>query len=668
MFKNIQYYQRVILLLWLELSAGELLAATDCNQVTEIPVSECQELLNIYNNTDGANWRNSINWNQTNQPCNWYGISCKEGHVQNISLSWNKLEGNISNLQSLPNLEFLGLHENQLSGNIPNFNLPSLVSLFMHSNKLSGNIPNFTNLSNLKELILYDNQLTGDIPNFINFPSLQQINLAYNNLSGNIPNFSNLPSLYFLNLSSNKLSGNIPNFINLPNLQMLYLHSNQLSGSIPNFNLPKLKYLWLCSNQLSGSIPNFNFSNLIACFDSNCALTAYGGEQEAFLNKNPTWKTQNSTCLTSSISAGTPKVYISTDRTMYNPQSPNLAVFVSAEVISAQTTEENYDLYLYLKMNNGQILYWSNNQFVVDSTPLLKDIKIPNLRQWLRVIYLTLPSNVPDGNYLFGIMAVKNGNVVAEDSTSITYSSINTESYTTPTDEIIELPSPTTLPELNMPNTAPISFAADVLSLEYPFFKKVSGALLFLNAADSLASGYNQIIADCSLTGGEKKLLIVTKLFDFIIQNSGLTASNTFIEVNTTDSIKNFMRIVADRDRLIADYSSITRATLNFKHTEWFSTFTFSRSLNVALDLIYEYSSKSTKNERVASFSVSSDSEYSLRDLKAGMYLLTAKDTTTGQVRRQFLNLDRAGSFDVGFNYREPARTTPEMPCQNITK
>jgi hypothetical protein len=31
MLKNIQYYQRVILLVWLELSAGELMAVTGCN-------------------------------------------------------------------------------------------------------------------------------------------------------------------------------------------------------------------------------------------------------------------------------------------------------------------------------------------------------------------------------------------------------------------------------------------------------------------------------------------------------------------------------------------------------------------------------------------------------------------------------------------------------------
>jgi Leucine-rich repeat (LRR) protein len=663
---------------------------TDCNKVTEIPVSECQSLLELYNSTNGANWRNNTGWNKTNTPCSWYGVGCREGYIKTLHLISNQLSGNIPNF-NLPNLETLFLSSNPLTGSIPNFtNLPKLREIDLSYNQLSGNIPDFNNLPYLQYLTLVYNQLSGNIPDFNNLPYLQGLYLANNKLGGSIPNFTYLPYLQGLHLANNKLGGSIPNFNNLSNLRQLVLYDNQLSGNIPNFtnlpylreislqnnqlsgsipnftNLPNLKQLWLHSNQLSGTIPNFN-SLLNLYFYNNCGLTAYNAEQEAILNqRDPDWKKQNSTCLTSSISVGMPRVYISTDRTMYNPASPNLAVFVSAEVIGAPTTEENYDLYLYLKMNNGQILYWSNNQFVVDAIPFLKDLKIPNLHQWIRVIYLTLPPNVPDGNYTFGVTALNNGHVLAEDRTVITYSSTNTDSYTTPTNEIIEPPNVVTLPELNIPDTAPLSFIANVLSIEYPFFKKVNDALLFLNAADTLASGYNQIIADCSLTGGEKKLLVVTKLFDFIIGNAGLTASNLFIDVKTTDSVKSFIQIVAGRNKLIADLSGISMASFNFEHTEWFSSFTSSRKLNVTLDLIYEYSSKSIKNERAASFSVNSDSRYTLNSLKAGMYLLTAKDTTTGQIRRQFLNLDRDGFYDVGFNYREPARTTPEVPCQNI--
>jgi len=286
-------------------------AATDCNQVTEIPVSECQSLLELYNNTDGANWRVKTGWNETNTPCSWFGITCEAGHVSQIvsyywqdeeskvsnilngqlpnfnlpylkilDLSYNQLTGFIPNFSNLPGLQTLNLAWSKLSGNIPDFNLPSLQILKLDGNQLSGNIPDFSYLPNLEIIDLSYNQLTGNIPNFSNLPNLKKLalgsypNLWYQNqLIGNIPNFEYLPKLEILDLTLNQLSGNIPNF-NLPNLKALYLFSNQLSGSIPDFKLPSLSFLWLDSNQLSGSIPNFSYlPNLISLNASSNRLS-----------------------------------------------------------------------------------------------------------------------------------------------------------------------------------------------------------------------------------------------------------------------------------------------------------------------------------------------------------------------------------------------------------
>ncbi len=243
-------------------------AATDCNQVTEIPVAECQELVNLYNSTDGPNWSSRLGWNVTNTPCKWSQVECLEGHVVSLLLYNNQLSGTIPNF-NLPNLESIYLSSNQLSGTIPNFNLPNLESLNLYINQLSGIIPNF-NLPNLKELWLHGNQLSGTIPNF-NLPNLTWLSLGENQLSGTIPNF-NLPNLESLSLDDNQISGTIPNF-NLPNLTYLSLFNNQLSGTIPNFNLPNLESLWLSSNKLSGTIPNFNLPNLEKLFLNNNQLS-----------------------------------------------------------------------------------------------------------------------------------------------------------------------------------------------------------------------------------------------------------------------------------------------------------------------------------------------------------------------------------------------------------
>ena len=94
-------------------------AATDCSAVTEIPVSECETLLELYNSTDGENWDNSSDWNITNTPCSWYGVDCGGGNqVIALRLPANGLKGNITDLSALQNMWSLQLSQNRLTGNI----------------------------------------------------------------------------------------------------------------------------------------------------------------------------------------------------------------------------------------------------------------------------------------------------------------------------------------------------------------------------------------------------------------------------------------------------------------------------------------------------------------------------------------------------------------------
>ncbi len=64
-------------------------AATDCNAVTEIPVSKCQSLLELYNSTNGASWKNHTGWNQTNTPCSWDGVTCDSLATISLSLTYS---------------------------------------------------------------------------------------------------------------------------------------------------------------------------------------------------------------------------------------------------------------------------------------------------------------------------------------------------------------------------------------------------------------------------------------------------------------------------------------------------------------------------------------------------------------------------------------------------
>ena len=241
------------------------LGTVDFSNYTEIPQSEYEALVALYNSTDGANWSNNSGWLETNTPCNWYGVTCSAGHVTGLSLGLNQLSGSIPpELGNLTNLQSLFLNQNQLSGSIPP-ELGNLVNLqdlrLYNNNQLSGSIPpQLGNLTNLQSLRLSGNQLSGSIPlELSNLVNLQDLGLAGNQLSGSIPpELGNLVYLQDLGLSNNQLTGSIPPELgNLTNLQGLWLHNNQLTGSIPTElgNLINLRDLGLISNQLSGSIP-----------------------------------------------------------------------------------------------------------------------------------------------------------------------------------------------------------------------------------------------------------------------------------------------------------------------------------------------------------------------------------------------------------------------------
>jgi len=124
-------------------------AATDCAAVTEIPSTECEALVALYESTNGANWKYQKGWNVTNTPCSWDRVSCDGGHVSALEL-----------------------YENQLTGEIPSElgNLSNLTGLDLSGNPLTGEIPSeLGKLSNLECLYLYSNQLTGEIPSELNW-------------------------------------------------------------------------------------------------------------------------------------------------------------------------------------------------------------------------------------------------------------------------------------------------------------------------------------------------------------------------------------------------------------------------------------------------------------------------------------------------------------------
>lgn len=268
--------------------------------LANIPLSERDALIALYNSTNGPSWTNNSGWlGAPGTENTWYGVTTDPDNTRVIilGLQLNNLSGSIPpEIGDLGSLQMLYLGGNHIGGSIPAEigNLDDLWHLEISSNSLVGSIPKeLGNLTNLLYLWLYSNNLTGNIPSELcSLPQLRYIYVGHNQLSGNLPlelftltnlqrlhldqnNFSgtipaavqNLTALESLGLSNNNFSGTIPAEIgNMPNLSFIYLNGNNLTGVIPQEigDLHNLIGLHLYGNQLSGNIPSsmMNLDNL----------------------------------------------------------------------------------------------------------------------------------------------------------------------------------------------------------------------------------------------------------------------------------------------------------------------------------------------------------------------------------------------------------------------
>jgi len=113
----------------------------ECSTDMDVPQDECEALVAMYEGNNGEGWRFKDNWLITNTVGNWYGITVESGHVVEIFLYMNYLQGSFpTELEDLTYLRKLNLSWNSLTGSIP---------------------PEISNFSALQVLNLYNNNLSG---------------------------------------------------------------------------------------------------------------------------------------------------------------------------------------------------------------------------------------------------------------------------------------------------------------------------------------------------------------------------------------------------------------------------------------------------------------------------------------------------------------------------
>jgi len=154
----------------------------NCAGQTQIPVSECEALVQFYNVSWWPNWTNKNWWLVTNTPCTWHGITCNTATpLKNVITIWlnnNNLSGTIylSGLVSLQNLDFGYNQISSISANQFEWLINLRTLLFSHNqiNSISAN--QFAWLVNLQILLLNGNPTIS--PNIIDVESLPLTNLG----------------------------------------------------------------------------------------------------------------------------------------------------------------------------------------------------------------------------------------------------------------------------------------------------------------------------------------------------------------------------------------------------------------------------------------------------------------------------------------------------------
>ncbi|KAL7487586.1 hypothetical protein ACHAW6_013176 [Cyclotella cf. meneghiniana] len=195
--------------------------------------------------------------------------------LERLNLEGNRLTGNLPDIFDRGILQDVRLGDNLLTGTI----LPSLLGgvgsrsssitkCDLHGNQLTGKLPVVVNAPNLKFLYLYDNKLSGPIPGdlFCSGFNLADIRLNNNSLSGEIPNIRcTMPELQLISLASNVLTGSIPSSLGdlMPRVREIHLFGNKLTSTIPDSLLQpsNLTAVLLGNNALTGSLTATMFSN-----------------------------------------------------------------------------------------------------------------------------------------------------------------------------------------------------------------------------------------------------------------------------------------------------------------------------------------------------------------------------------------------------------------------
>ncbi|XP_057435278.1 receptor-like protein 32 [Lotus japonicus] len=212
-----------------------------------------------------------VTWNQSEDCCEWNGVTCHNEHVIGLDLSEEFISGALDNssLSNLESLQDLNLAYNDFQSSIPSeiFKIENLRYLNLSNTNFSGSLPGaISKLKKLSTLDLSNCQFNGTLPvSFSGLIELVHLDLSFNNFTGPLPSLNMFKNLKFLSLFQNGFTGPITttHWEGLLNLTSIHFGDNTFNGKVPSslFTLLSLRELILSHNRFSGSLDEFPIPN-----------------------------------------------------------------------------------------------------------------------------------------------------------------------------------------------------------------------------------------------------------------------------------------------------------------------------------------------------------------------------------------------------------------------
>ena len=183
-----------------------------------------------------------------------------------------ELQGFLSPLFSeLPKLEFLGLRDTKVSGDLATLKgCERLQWLQLSGSKISGNLEALENATGLKSVWLAHIEVYGDLKALQNAVNLVHLDLRHTNVSGDLNSLENATDLDWVGLSHTKVTGGFEGLQRATSLRDLDLSHTLLSGDLKGLHAPKLVRLDLSHTKVMGELedlPGLQASGFISYLD-----------------------------------------------------------------------------------------------------------------------------------------------------------------------------------------------------------------------------------------------------------------------------------------------------------------------------------------------------------------------------------------------------------------